>query len=448
MSLPASTLVYREMCRVDKYTDIYLQEIRTRRKIHKCLFSPPGARMCKRVIVRDHGKVYHTRRRYIEEEQEPPKMPSILPKHRVRESPSRPLKLVRSKTSPVITTVERSPSFPAKRDEKETEIRSHPVRFGIPFLSRASEREERKDRDRDWDWDRPRPRYRRRREEYREEKERTARPFVVEAPEEYNKYRRRQSPRPLPTPSPSPSRSPLPQRHRHRRTQSDSPRRARSPRRTRSPTPDRRGSVDLPSRQYESRRPRETSPVAERVPLRRSHRVVEVHNPERPRSRSWSRTREDTEDRPQSERRVRFANDDKFASDDSGQTSSVDEDEYDIIKERSSRRHCEQERHIREPSPWPGRPDRPEKQKPGGGSSTITRNMPPPRIVQDGCQRVSGSTANNDDHLAPKIELRRPRSRAHARFRRGSGSLEPESEPDDSTVVCDADHWRYGGRWR
>lgn len=382
--------------------------------------------MCKRVWIRDHGKVYHTRRTYIEE---PPlekmNMPLILPKYRVRESPGSggPLKLVRSKTAPVVTTVERSPSSSPTTNRGEKEARSHPVKFGIPFLTTGRGQTD-NDRDRDRDRDsKPRHRHKYRREEPREE--RTARPFVVEAPEEYRRCRRQS--RPSPSPSQSPSPSPRPQRQ--RRTRSDSPRRARSP------TADRRGES--------RRRPREPSPVTERVPLRRSHRVVEVHNHERPRSRSWSRTR-DT-DRSHQERRVRFASDDDSGAD----------DPY-IIKERPARRH-------REPSPWPDEPDKsksdrpdkpekPEKHKPG---PTI-RNMPRPRIVQDGCQRVSGSTANTSDcQQQPKIELRRPRSRSrvHSCFRRGTGtgtgigSLEPESEPD-STVVCDTDHWRYGGRWR
>lgn len=391
MSSPATAVAYREMCRIDKYTDIYLQEIRTRRQIHKCLFSPPGARMCKRVWIRDHGKVYHTRRRtYIEES---PKMPLIPPRYKISQSPP---KLVRSKTCPVVDAIERGPS---PKPEKKEAARSHPVKFGIPFLTRSTEREERRD-----------DRHRQRREERREE--RTARPFVVEAPPEEYRYRREST-------------------RSRRRTRSDSPRRGRSP------VSDRRSSLDSPSRR-ESRRPRETSPVTERTPLRRTNRVVEVHNYETPRSRSWSRTR-NAEGHPE-ERRVRFANDDQVDQVSRGPNrSSSFEDtdyEYDIIKERPSRQHREKERHTRKPSPWP---ERPEKQKAGRNT---TRNMPPPRIVQDGCQRVSSSTANNRDWDHPRnIEIRRPRSRGHARFRQSS--LEP-----DSKVVCDADHWRYGGRWR
>ena len=438
MSSPATAVAYRyrEMCRIDKYTDIYLQEIRTRRKIYKCLFSPPGARMCKRVWIRDHGKVYHTRRTCIEESPKTAHMPLIPSRYKIRESPAKLSlpKLVRSKTSPVVTAIEREPSPKQEKKKKTTkeEVRSHPVKFGIPFLSRSPERDERRRDDG----------HRQRCEERREA--RTARPFVVEAPEEYS-YRRK-SPRPTPSSSPPP-----PPPYTRRRT-SDSSRRARSP------IPEHKSSPDSPHSRREPRRPRETSPVTERVPLRRSHRPVEVHNYESPRSRSWSRTR-DAEDHPQQGRRVRFASND----DDHHQappsrrfnrssTSSFDDIDYgyDIIKERPNRRHREQERHARKPSPWP---DRPEKSRAGSHSHShthITRNMaPPPRIVQDGCQRVSGSTANTSDwHQPPpkpNIEIRRPRSRGHARFRRSS--LEPE--PDSSSpVVCDADHWRYGGRWR
>ena len=401
--LTRAAALYQDMCRIEKYTDVYLQETRIRKKIRKCLFSPSGG-TCKRTRVRDHGKVYHRRRVQIEDSR---KMPSIFPKYEMVQVPPEP---VRSKKHPIATAtaIERRPS--PKRDS-----RSYPFRLYLPFLNRAHKC---KEEDRESQRSKERGR------------ERPSRPFVVDAPEP-RRYRRESS-RP--------------------RIRTDSPERGRSS------APDCRSQRYSSSSPWNSqphlraRRPRERSPVNDRVPLRRTHsspppRPVEIHNYRSERSespRSGSRTRR-TDRSPQS-RRVRFANDvecermnnankqremdDRYGTPPkSNRSQSLSTDYgYDIIEERPNRRYRSRERHARGPSPWPEKSQ--EMQKPGTIRNTAHAR---PRIIQEGYQLYPRPPAD----YPPNIEIRSPRSRGRNHFR-------PEYE---RVVVCDADYRRYGGRW-
>lgn len=349
------------MCLVEKFTDIYPDETRIKKITHRCLFSPRRG-TCSRIRVYDHGEAYHTRRAQLES---PRTMAPSRARYQIIQhaEPSRSRECSRPPT-------ERRPS--PKRQ-------SRPFRLYFPFFRRGYEFEVNRNTLR------------------RREGERAARPFVVDSPE--TSRHNRQSTQPL--------------------VHTASPRRGRSPvseRRTQEYPADFTSTRD--QQPYcEPRRPRERSPVAERVPLGRRqsslpHRIVEIHNhrPERngpPRAAS----RERYEERSPQPRRVRFSSNVEYATitddrnDNRGQSGgseqinfpqdNIDRRYYEAVEERPSRR--QEERQRRRPSPWPGM----QRSRTSPNIAHIR-----PRIIQDGYRQISrvGERLCTEGRIRPNHE--------------------------------------------
>lgn len=350
------------MCRIEIFTDVYPQEIRTRKIIRRCLFSPRRG-TCRRTRVYDRGEMYHIQRFRLEKRQ---RAASPTPKYHIiqpvesRRSRERPAPIIESrKPSP-------SPSPPPRR-------RSDPIRLHLPFLRRTSSESDKN-------------------RESQMCRERVSRPFIVDFPERYRpKWQPNQ--RRSQTVSPQCGRYPDPE---HRRQESP-----------RDPAPSTRSPRDSqPNR--EPRRPRERSPVAERVPLRRRHsspppRVVAIHN-HRPEENDPPKT---SSRERNGEKRVHFASDvkceqikDKAPSAErdvhqgrnegpgphgrSDSSSDTRDQKYEIIEERPSRRQQPQEKQTREPSPWPGKQRETQRDR-----ATPNIIHVQPRIIQDGNRHLS-----------------------------------------------------------
>lgn len=332
------------MCLVEKFTDIYPDETRVKKITHRCLFSPRRG-TCPRIRVYDHGEAYHTRR--------------AQPESLRTMAPSRPRNQIIQHAEPSRSR-ERSNSPIERRPSPKRQ--SRPFRLYFPFFRRSYEFEVNRNTRR------------------RREGERAARPFVVDFPETSRHNRRSAQPR-VHIASPQRGRSPVPER------------------RTQECPADFTSTQDQqPYR--EPRRPRERSPVAERVPLRRKHslpphRIVEIHNhrPERngpPRAASCERY----EERSPQPRRVRFSSNVECATitddgnDNRGQSGgseqinfpreNIDRRYDEAVEERPSRR--QEERQRRQPLPWSGMQ-----------RSRTKRNITyiRPRIIQDGYRQMS-----------------------------------------------------------
>lgn len=264
-----------------------------------------------------------------------------------------------------LTIESRRPSPPPRRQ-------SSPVRIHLPFPRRTFSESDNNQKSQT---------HRRR--------ESGSRPFIVDPPERHRSERRSTQ----------------------RRSQTTSPQRrspVSDPRRQEGPC---NHALSIPSHQdsqanHEPRRPRERSPVVERVPIRRRNspprpRVVEIHN-----YRSEDKKSPRTSSRERNgEKRVHFASDVECETtherdapverdNHSGRQDipgphrsnsfSDDRSRSDEIVEERRRPQQPQERHTREPSPWPGRQR--ETQRDRAAPNIIHVR---PRIIQDGNRHLS-----------------------------------------------------------
>lgn len=402
------------MCRIEVLRDIHPQEIRTRKTIRTCLFSPGQGRACRRTRVYDHSKMYHIRRFCLERRR---RAPSPSPP---RSQMIQPVESRRSRERSTPNIESRRPSSPPRRQ-------SDPIRIQPPFPRRTSS---------DSDNNRETQMHRRR--------EGVSRPFIVDPPESHRSER--QSTR--------------------RRSQTSSPqrrfpvsdhRRQEGPRDSAPSTPSPRESQT----NREPRRPRERSPVAERVPVRRRHssprppRVVEIHNyrPEDKKpSRTSSRERNgekrvhfasDVESEPTRERDAPVEKDDHRGRQDapgphrSDSSSENRNRSYEIIEERPTRPQSPHERHARKPSPWPGRQR--ETQRDRAAPNIIHVR---PRIIQDGNRHLSrvGERICTEARGRPSYETYRDE---FERPSRGFGRVRTFDIGNERIVIYDRDRPRW-----
>lgn len=323
------------------------------------------------------------------------------------------------RSTPIIIESGR-PSPPARRQ-------SDPIRIHLPFPSRtSSDSEDNRD-----------TQMHRRCEE-------TFRPFIVEPPERHRSEWQSTQRRSQTTSA-------------QRRSPVSDHRRQESPRDTTPSTP----SPGESQTYREPRRPRERSPVAERVPIRRRHssprppRVVEIHNhrpEEKKPSRTSSRERNggrrvhfasDVECEPTREGDAPVETDDPRGQQDvpgphrSNCSSEHRDRDYEIFEERPNRPQSPHERHTREPSPWPGRQR--ETQRDRAAPKIIQAR---PRIIQDGKRHLSrvGERIFTEARRRPSYEAYRHES---DRPSRGFGRIRTFDIGDEKVVIYDRDRPRW-----
>ena len=325
-----------------------------------------------------------------------------------------------------------TPTIESRRPSPLPRRQSDPVRIHLPFPRRTSSES---------DNNRESQTHRRR--------ESGSRPFIVDPPERHRSERRSTQRR---------SQTTSPQR----RSPVSDPRRQECPRDPAPSTPSPRDSQT----NREPRRPRERSPVAERVPIRRRHssprpppRVVEIHNH---RSEDTKPSRTSSRER-NGEKRVHFASNvecgptherdapvekdghggrqDTPGPHRSGSFSDNRGRSDEIIEERR-RPQQPQERHTREPSPWPGRQR--ETQRDRAAPNIIHVR---PRIIQDGNRHLSrvGERICMEARGRPTYETYRDEFEPQTIRRplRGFGRVRPYDIRNERILIYDRDRPRW-----